>query len=182
VNTPLSSTGTFNIFNNNGQTNVIVDVNGYYAKIDSTSWFDELQISGDAFVGNDLADIDQELDGRFSFTDDVGACAQAPVVPPVGGTWDSIGVTYAITAEVGYSTSLLAYPTGPGTSQLDAAVPLEVFAVGEVMLPPSFDLGVSTLEPEYEFDVSGQYNYVLEVCTDNTMDLFGIRVSISRSF
>ncbi len=115
-----------------------------------------MQISGDAFVGNDLADIDQGLDGRFSFTDDVGACAQAPVVPPVGGTWDSIGVTYAITAEVGYSTSLLADPTGPGTSQLDAAVPLEVFAVGEVMLPPSFDLGVSTLEPEYEFDVSGQ--------------------------
>ena len=29
VNTPLSDTGTFNIFNNRGTTDVIVDVNGY---------------------------------------------------------------------------------------------------------------------------------------------------------
>ncbi len=31
VNTPLSSAGTFNIFNERGNVNVIVDVNGYYA-------------------------------------------------------------------------------------------------------------------------------------------------------
>ncbi|MFK7919448.1 MAG: hypothetical protein AB8G14_15335 [Ilumatobacter sp.] len=34
VNTPLSATGTFNIFNNRGDVNVIVDVNGYYAHHD----------------------------------------------------------------------------------------------------------------------------------------------------
>ncbi len=31
VNTPLSTTGTFNIFNDRGNVDVIVDVNGYYA-------------------------------------------------------------------------------------------------------------------------------------------------------
>ncbi len=31
VNVPLSSSGTFNIFNDRGSVNVIVDVNGYYA-------------------------------------------------------------------------------------------------------------------------------------------------------
>jgi hypothetical protein len=31
VNTPLSSSGTFNIYNDRGNVNVVVDVNGYYA-------------------------------------------------------------------------------------------------------------------------------------------------------
>ncbi len=59
VNTPLSTAGAFNIFNNRGNVNVIVDVNGYYANHNHDDQYATLDHNHDAdyaAAGHDHAD------------------------------------------------------------------------------------------------------------------------------
>ncbi len=59
VNTPISPTGTFNIFNNRGDVNVIVDVNGYYANHNHDDRYlrplETYVVPPQSFTGNDPA-------------------------------------------------------------------------------------------------------------------------------
>ena len=177
VNTPLSATGTFNIFNNKGTTNVIVDVNGYYAKIDSTSRFEEFIVVGAALTGNTSADPVQPHDGRFSFTDDIGACAHTPVDVPVGGSLDSIEIGWAATADFTIAGRILAYPTDPGTSALDAMTPIEILSYEETFMSPSGDISAYTASVSYNgLGDPDSFTDISETCSDDAVDLLRIRV------
>jgi hypothetical protein len=177
VNTPLSSTGTFNIFNNSGNTNVIVDVNGYYAKIDSTARFESFGISGGYFDGNDMADLMQPDNGSFVFTDDIGACATAPIEVPVGVSeidW-SIRATYGLGD---FSISVTYLDSSPGTSAIEAATPIEVFTAAVSYGDPSLDV-ISEIVGDEEVEIGfGAFAFLrefeVEVCTDDTMGFFGV--------
>ncbi|MFK7919446.1 MAG: hypothetical protein AB8G14_15325 [Ilumatobacter sp.] len=58
VNTPLSETGTFNIFNNAGTTDVIVDVNGYYAHHDHDDrYYTETEVDAAIAAAIEAADL-----------------------------------------------------------------------------------------------------------------------------
>lgn len=170
VNTPLSSTGTFNIFNNRGNTNVIVDVNGYYAKIDSTARFESFTIPGFGFTGNALADPDQPENGSFAFTSDVGACATAPVEIPFDATtmdW-SIGAAYGIGD---FTISMAYYDHTPGTSAIDAATPVEIFSDDVALLGPSPN--IVTIDSALISLAGFRVGYAeIEICSDDSLDVY----------
>ncbi|MFK7919447.1 MAG: hypothetical protein AB8G14_15330 [Ilumatobacter sp.] len=125
VSTPLSGTGSFNIYNDRGNTNVVVDVNGYYANHNHDDRYvqipDEVKVAPSAFVPrNESADYARSA-ALWLVT---GAdCFQAPLNLPHGATIGSVTGIASIenandSVRVRLSRSLLE----EGTSSINAQI------------------------------------------------------------
>ena len=90
VNTPLSGTGTFNVYNDRGDVDIAVDVNGYYAPHDHDDRYvrrDELAI--DDFVFSGIVNADGLT---FRQIGDVPSGATPTITPVFAGNY-LIGLT-----------------------------------------------------------------------------------------
>lgn len=102
VNTPLSGTGTFNLYNERGTVNVVIDVNGYYAPHDHDDRYyteeeadgrflpipDRIVLSPSEFVPYDQFDMTPEY--QMPGLLETSGCGTAPVSLPDGATIESI--------------------------------------------------------------------------------------------
>jgi hypothetical protein len=146
VNTPLSSAGTFNIFNNKGSVNVIVDVNGYYANHNHDDLYAQLDhdhdetyveqpiefiIDGYAFRP-DGEPTDWDYGNTWDHVIDTGNdCLVADVDIPAGATINSVDLIYGADAPAYVEMTLASRTSGPASSgdlpvlhaQYDADVP-----------------------------------------------------------
>ena len=193
VNTPLSSAGTFNIFNATGMVDVVIDVNGYYAHHDHDDrYYTKAEVDAgqptSVMVGPvDFVAESAATNWRLSAAHVHDAstneeCVYAPVNLPAGSTVTSIA-TYFNTGGPADVT------TGFGGTLVDAQPLATIDAfVHTVAVNMTTSLVAS---PPGEFEeiqavigsdavVRDNFAYIASVCTKDPFSLAGVEVSFSR--
>ncbi len=195
VNTPLSDSGTFNIFNNSGNVNVIVDVNGYYADHDhddryyteeeADARFAPAGVGADVTLINiyswDIDDttqwrLDQVLDHDPSVSQE---CVSAPIALPVGRTVAGLTVSYLATADADVRVTIVRTlnRVGPFVSELEIlGVPIpEITRTLPGTLPTT--IGSATFDATAPEIVDPRASYVAFICTADDVTFVGTTVN-----
>ena len=109
VNTPLSRRGTFNIFNNHGSTNVIVDVNGYYANHNHDDRVSEESAPSRSSVTGNASPTPCSLTtaDSVSLTTSAHATHLRSTCPPAGAA-DAVRINWRTTTDFTISGRVLA--------------------------------------------------------------------------
>lgn len=195
VNTPLSPAGTFNIFNNRGNVNVIVDVNGYYANHNHDDRYvplpTEIAVHPNDFVpvggsGNDwswqFGTLDHAFGGGFD-------CATAPVDLPAGhdvtgvelvyqAEGDNNGVTIDVEGLVRQSGEEPIATLRQEVATFAGDLP-ETFPFGAVVGSIDVDGVDLTLQADATAIDTTKYHYRVEVCTPDSLLVHGVNVTVA---
>ncbi len=138
VNTPLSASGTFNIYNDAGSVGAIVDVNGYYAHHDHDDRYapriDLIEITTSEFLPNTAyfgGTPDWQYEGYWFTSDANAGCLLAPVNLPTGRPITSVKVRHAALQPVEFLVEMYVQNVAAGslTDDTDARAFSETFAV-----------------------------------------------------
>ena len=195
VNTPLSTTGTFNIFNNRGEVNVIVDVNGYYANPNHDDLYAQLPTQ----VAVHPADfVPTEGTGDFwswGFAtlvhDSSGIldCAIAAVEIPPGHDVTGVELVYQAEGDNdGVTIEVEGLVRQSGAEPLATFRPTVATFAGD--LPQTFPFGAVTgsndvdgvalaLQPGATSIDTEKYHYTVEVCTPDILYVHGVNVDVA---
>ena len=198
VNTPLSTSGTFNIYNDAGTVNVIADVNGYYAHHDHDDRYEPLEqtihVTPSDFVPEGpLATTAWELRfGDLNHDETIEAtCVRAPVEIPDGFDLTGATVIYAgaagneadfriegvvnVSGDRAFNT--FGQPVASYEGPIEETPTFGGGGAGSQIIgerPLSLEAGATALDDD-------EYNYSVAVCIESFFTLFDVRVDIARS-
>ncbi len=194
VNTPLSTSGTFNIFNNRGDVNVIVDVNGYYANHNHDDRYEvissKVTASPPDFEEVDETATEWSVERTLIHRSSTGSeCAVASIDIPAGQQVtgaelvyeaivdnDAVDVTiHGLTSEAGSPPFGDVLQEIAGFSGSLQATPGSAAAVGNALIErQALALGAdaAAINPD-------GYSYSAQVCTDSSLIVYAINVFIA---
>ncbi len=194
VNTPLSTAGNFNIFNNRGEVNVIVDVNGYYADHNHDDRYEVLptRLSAAPSDFQEVGDVDTKwrLDETLTHGSSAGSeCATAAFDIPAGHRVTGAELVYealvqnnAVTVDIGGLISEAGSPPFADVVQDVASfsgtlleTPGSAAAVGNALI----ERQALTLEAEAAQINPSRYSYTATICTDLNLIVYGVNVFIA---
>ncbi|MFK7919449.1 MAG: hypothetical protein AB8G14_15340 [Ilumatobacter sp.] len=194
VSTPLSATGGFNIFNNAGATNVVVDVNGYYANHDHDDRYELLptQVIVPASDFQEFSDDpnDWGFEGLWSHGSSASSeCINAAFAIPPGQQVTAAELTYeAIGDNDDVSLEVRGFISVPGSHPTTDVVQDVASYTGSIEATPFAGAAVATrlvegqaltLGPDAASIDPSRYAYSAQVCTDASLIVYSMVVTLA---
>jgi hypothetical protein len=173
VNTPLSDAGTFNVFNEKGNVNIVIDVNGYYAHHDHDDRYektpDQVVLSGFEFQSDDPSGDEWHVDETFIHTPSATReCVYAPIDLPAGRPITGGTVNYITDDPGDFDVYLVGTVDRAGTYATEPEL-IDVAVDQTLSLPatPDADLVVSgeSFDAVDDVVVRDDFTYVVTICT-----------------
>ena len=173
VNTPLTTTGAFNVYNDQGNVHIVIDVNGYYANHNHDDRYytktqtDQRYAPAETLVVVDALDF-VLLGANWTQSDLLtrvnggsSSCARAPLELPIGASLESVTLVYltlgtTVDVKIG-STSRAAgsYSSDLLVSGAETVPFVGEFVMGRASIPVD-DSGPIVAGSSYFLDICGQ--------------------------
>lgn len=201
VTTPLSASGTFNIYNDTGNVNIIADVNGYYVGHDHDDrYYTEAEADATFATSSQLADIvkvDRLVVGGFDFAPIDGAvdwsyeivwehdvtasreCVAAPIHLPVGQSVSGVSLRHNNSAAA--DVELLVAGTVGTAGSVMAADFAHLVSNDTLTLPVtgSDDLAEATYPLGPDLLVRSEYHYFIQVCSLDDVQFASVVIDLA---
>ncbi|MEP4650817.1 MAG: hypothetical protein ABJ314_11575 [Ilumatobacter sp.] len=180
VNTPLSTAGTFNIYNDAGTVDVLVDVNGYYALHDHD---DRYELKPTQLVIDGLAFRPQSSTSNWTF-DDVWEhspsapfqCLVADVDLPIGVTLEGAELHYQAPAPTAFNLVVGQRASGAESNAGPAPSNLVQFVLPLPATPPN-EFGVQTMAVNTSLSTAPGYSQTVSICTAQDLTIGSVRLT-----
>lgn len=194
VTTELSTNGQFDIFNESGTVNVIVDINGYYADHDHNDLYYTKRQADDRFVS--ARDGYARLTAYEMWPSEPGTnwafdtgwthepasvsseCIRGRIDLPVGRDVTAMSIVYAAPAAQASISVVLSATLAAAGSTMTGLPPIALLN-GTAPQTTPFEFAELPIPVTTPVEVLEDYSYVVSVCTSEVISVVGAEVSFA---